>query len=49
MLLDEGKPVTSHPRLYLKSDGSLWAMTYNLYGQLGDGTTTATSTATEMT
>jgi len=26
--------------LFLRSDGSLWAMGYNLYGQLGDGTTT---------
>ena len=25
--------------LYIKSDGSLWAMGYNNYGQLGDGTT----------
>jgi alpha-tubulin suppressor-like RCC1 family protein len=25
--------------LFLKSNGSLWAMGYNAYGQLGDGTT----------
>jgi alpha-tubulin suppressor-like RCC1 family protein len=29
---------TSHS-LFVKSDGSLWAMGYNEYGQLGDGTT----------
>ena len=26
--------------LYLKTDGTLWAMGWNAYGQLGDGTTT---------
>ena len=26
--------------LFLKSDGSAWGTGYNLYGQLGDGTTT---------
>jgi alpha-tubulin suppressor-like RCC1 family protein len=29
--------------LFLKSDGSLWAMGYNNYGQLGDGTLNATN------
>src|SRR5580658_9933174 len=28
--------------LFLKSDGSLWAMGYNEFGQLGDGTTNST-------
>ena len=29
--------------LFVKSDGSLWAMGYNFYGQLGDGTNTFTN------
>ena len=29
--------------LFLKSDGSLWAMRYNFYGQLGDGTYNTTN------
>ena len=29
--------------LFLKSDGSLWAMGYNTYGQLGDGTYSRTN------
>ena len=34
--------------LFLKQDGSIWAMGYNEYGQLGDGTTTNQSTPVQV-
>ena len=34
--------------LYVKNDGSLWAMGRNNYGQLGDGTTTDRSIPIEI-
>ena len=34
--------------LFLKSDGSLWAMGNNLYGQLGDGTSTDRATPVQV-
>lgn len=34
----------SHHSLAVKSDGTVWAWGWNLYGQLGDGTTTNSST-----
>jgi alpha-tubulin suppressor-like RCC1 family protein len=34
--------------LFLKSDGSLWAMGYNNFGQLGDGTLNKTNRAQEI-
>ena len=34
--------------LFLKQDGSAWAMGYNGYGQLGDGTTTNHSTPVQI-
>ena len=34
--------------LYLKSDGTLWAMGYNGYGQLGNGTTISRSDAASV-
>ena len=36
---DGGSPGYGHT-LFLKNDGSLWAMGYNTYGQLGDGNNT---------
>jgi hypothetical protein len=33
-----GGPLYKEHSLFLKSDGSLWAMGYNGYGELGDGT-----------
>jgi alpha-tubulin suppressor-like RCC1 family protein len=33
---------------FIKSDGSLWAMGYNLYGQLGDGTVTSRRTPVQI-
>ena len=34
--------------LFLKQDGSVWAMGYNVYGQLGDGTTGNHSTPVQI-
>jgi alpha-tubulin suppressor-like RCC1 family protein len=34
--------------LYMKSDGSLWAIGYNGYGQLGDGTNTNRNTPVQV-
>jgi YD repeat-containing protein len=34
--------------MYVKTDGTLWAMGYNRYGQLGDGTTTNRSSAVRV-
>jgi alpha-tubulin suppressor-like RCC1 family protein len=47
-LTSEAQPVTkvaagSLHSLFLKSDGSLWVMGYNSYGQLGDGTYNSTN------
>ncbi|MSU53564.1 MAG: hypothetical protein EXS41_09275 [Opitutaceae bacterium] len=34
--------------MYVKTGGTLWAMGYNLFGQLGDGTTTHRSSAVQV-
>ena len=34
--------------MYVKTDGTLWAMGYNLFGRLGDGTITNRSTAVNI-
>jgi len=34
--------------LFVKSDGTLWAMGYNYYGQLGDGTTTSRTSPVQV-
>ena len=34
--------------MYVKTDGTLWAMGYNLFGQLGDGTRTHRSSAVQV-
>ena len=34
--------------LFIKNDGSLWAMGYNGYGQLGDGNNTNRSTPVKV-
>jgi alpha-tubulin suppressor-like RCC1 family protein len=34
--------------MFVKTDGTLWAMGYNNYGQLGDGTTTNRSTPAQV-
>ena len=34
--------------MYIKAGGTLWAMGYNLFGQLGDGTTTNRSSAVRV-
>ena len=41
-------PAGSHHNVVLKLDGSVWATGYNLYGQLGDGTTTSTTNFLEV-
>ena len=34
--------------LFVKTDGTLWAMGYNAWGQLGDGTTTQRTTPVQV-
>ena len=44
-----GVSAGSYHTMYVKTDGTLWAMGSNDYGQLGDGTTTPRSTPAQVT